>query len=89
MKAITGERGPLELFGNDYPTSDGTCVRDYIHVNDLAEAHVLALKQLEAGAASAQYNLGTGDGASVKEVIATIEEITGATVPASGAAPGR
>ena len=81
MKAITGERGPLELFGNDYPTSDGTCVRDYIHVNDLAEAHVLALKQLEAGAASAQYNLGTGDGASVQEVIATIEEITGATVP--------
>jgi UDP-arabinose 4-epimerase len=81
LKAITGERGALELFGDDYPTPDGTCIRDYIHVNDLAEAHVLALKQLETGAASAQYNLGTGDGASVQEVIATIEEVTGATVP--------
>lgn len=81
LKAIAGERGALELFGDDYPTPDGTCVRDYIHVNDLAEAHVLALKQLETGAASAQYNLGTGEGASVQEVIATIEEVTGATVP--------
>lgn len=81
LKATTGERGPLELFGDDYPTPDGTCIRDYIHVNDLAEAHVLALKQLDRNAASAQYNLGTGQGASVKEVLATIEEVTGATVP--------
>jgi UDP-glucose-4-epimerase GalE len=81
LKAITGERGELELFGSDYPTPDGTCIRDYIHVNDLAEAHVLALKQLEAGAASAQYNLGTGRGASVKEILRTIEEVTGKTVP--------
>jgi UDP-glucose-4-epimerase GalE len=81
LKAITGERGPLELFGTDYPTPDGTCIRDYIHVNDLAEAHVLAFKQLDTITASAQYNLGTGQGASVQEVIATIEEVTGATVP--------
>jgi len=81
LKAITGERGPLELFGSDYPTPDGTGIRDYIHVNDLAEAHVQALKQLEAGAASAQYNLGTGQGASVKEILRTIEEVTGQKVP--------
>jgi len=81
LKAITGERGELELFGSDYPTTDGTCIRDYIHVNDLAEAHVLALKQLEAGAGSAQYNLGTGRGASVKEILQTIEEVTGRKVP--------
>ncbi|MGA7906123.1 MAG: UDP-glucose 4-epimerase GalE [Candidatus Sulfotelmatobacter sp.] len=81
LKAITRERGELELFGSDYPTPDGTCIRDYIHVNDLAEAHVLALKQLEAGAASAQYNLGTGQGASVKEILRTIEDVTGQKVP--------
>ena len=81
LKAITGERGELELFGSDYPTPDGTCVRDYIHVNDLAEAHVLALKQLEAGAASAQYNLGTGQGASVKQILQAIETVTGRKVP--------
>ena len=83
LKAITGERGPLELFGSDYPTPDGTGVRDYIHVNDLAEAHVLALKQLEVGAASAQYNLGTGQGASVKQILQAIEAVTGKTVPHS------
>jgi UDP-glucose-4-epimerase GalE len=81
LKAITGERGPLELFGSDYPTPDGTCIRDYIHVNDLAEAHVLAYKHLDGITAPAQYNLGTGEGASVQEVIATIEEVTGAVVP--------
>ncbi|MGA8764142.1 MAG: UDP-glucose 4-epimerase GalE [Candidatus Sulfotelmatobacter sp.] len=81
LKAVIGERDELELFGSDYPTPDGTCIRDYIHVNDLAEAHVLALKQLEAGTASAQYNLGTGQGASVKEILHTIEEITGRKVP--------
>jgi UDP-glucose 4-epimerase len=81
LKAITGERGQLELFGSDYPTPDGTCVRDYIHVNDLAEAHVLALKELEAGKSSAALNLGTGVGCSVKEVISMIEEVTGSKVP--------
>jgi UDP-glucose-4-epimerase GalE len=81
LKAITGEMPPLELFGSDYPTPDGTCIRDYIHVNDLAEAHVLALKQLEAGKSSAALNLGTGLGCSVKQVIGTIEDVTGSKVP--------
>ncbi len=81
LKAITGERGPLELFGADYPTPDGTCIRDYIHVNDLAEAHVLAYKHLDRITAPAQFNLGTGEGASVRKVIETIEEVTGAAVP--------
>lgn len=81
LKAVTGERGELELFGSDYPTPDGTCVRDYIHVNDLAEAHVLALKHIEAGNSSAALNLGTGIGCSVQEVIAMVEEVTGRKVP--------
>ena len=81
LKAVTGERGELELFGSDYPTPDGTCVRDYIHVNDLADAHVLALKKIEAGSGSAALNLGTGLGCSVKEVITMVEEVTGSKVP--------
>jgi UDP-glucose-4-epimerase GalE len=81
LKAVTAERGPLEIFGVDYPTPDGTCIRDYIHVSDLAEAHVLALQHLKDIDMAAQYNLGTGTGASVKEVIATIEEVTGKKVP--------
>jgi UDP-glucose-4-epimerase GalE len=88
LKAVTGERGALELFGSDYPTPDGTCIRDYIHVSDLAEAHVLALKHLEAGKSSAALNLGTGVGCSVKEVIATIEDVTGSKVP-RGTSPRR
>jgi UDP-glucose-4-epimerase GalE len=81
LKAITGERGELELFGSDYPTPDGTCIRDYIHVNDLAEAHVLALKALEARKSSAALNLGTGVGCSVNQVIGMVEEVTGSKVP--------
>jgi UDP-arabinose 4-epimerase len=81
MKAVNGERGALEVFGTDYPTPDGTCIRDYIHVNDLAEAHVLALKHLDGIEGAAQYNLGTGTGASVQEVIAMIEQVTGEKVP--------
>jgi UDP-glucose-4-epimerase GalE len=81
LKAVTGELGELELFGDDYPTPDGTCIRDYIHVNDLANAHVLALKRLEAGKDSAALNLGTGVGCSVKDVIAMVETVTGSKVP--------
>ncbi len=81
LKAVTGERGPLEVFGADYPTPDGTCIRDYIHVNDLAEAHVLALKELDTVEGASQLNLGTGIGASVQELVATIEAVTGKTVP--------
>ncbi|OPZ96165.1 MAG: UDP-glucose 4-epimerase [Planctomycetes bacterium ADurb.Bin412] len=67
----------LEVFGADYPTPDGTCVRDYIHVSDLAVAHVLALDALAGGAASSVYNLGNGNGYSVLEVIKAAEEVVG------------
>jgi UDP-glucose-4-epimerase GalE len=80
MKAVLGKRPPLELFGTDYPTADGTAIRDYIHVDDLAEAHLLALEKLGPGA-ELRYNLGIGRGYSVREVIHTVEEVTGKKVP--------
>ena len=74
--------GPeLHVFGADYPTPDGTCVRDYVHVNDLASAHLKALDHLAAGKASFAVNIGTGSGASVQEVITSVEEVTGKRVP--------
>jgi UDP-arabinose 4-epimerase len=82
LLAASGARGELELFGADYPTPDGTCVRDYIHVNDLAEAHRLALQHLGSGKDSIALNLGTGKGYSVKEVLKKVEEVTGRPVPA-------
>ncbi len=72
---------PVTIFGTDYPTPDGTCVRDYIHVSDLAEAHILALESLLSGGPSNQFNVGTGTGHSVNEVIAAVEEVTGKKVP--------
>jgi UDP-glucose-4-epimerase GalE len=81
LLAVKGKRAELELFGADYPTPDGTCIRDYIHVNDLAEAHVLALKYLADGGDSVALNLGTGHGYSVKEVLDKVEEVTGREVP--------
>jgi UDP-glucose-4-epimerase GalE len=81
FEAIRGKRPALEIFGDDYPTPDGTGIRDYIHVNDLAEAHVLGLEYLDKNN-STQLNLGTGRGHSVKEVISTIERISGRKVPA-------
>lgn len=72
---------PITLFGDDYDTPDGTCVRDYIHVTDLAEAHVLALESLLDGAPSGAFNVGTGAGHSVLEVLRTVEEVTGRKVP--------
>jgi len=80
FEAIKGKRPALQIFGDDYPTPDGTCVRDYIHVSDLAEAHVLGLDCIDKGD-SAALNLGTGHGYSVKEVISTIEKVTGRKVP--------
>jgi len=80
FEAIHGERSALEIFGTDYPTPDGTCVRDYIHVNDLAEAHVLGIEYLEHGESIA-LNLGTGQGHSVREVVAAIERVTSRRVP--------
>ena len=76
---MTGE--PMTVFGNDYETPDGTCIRDYIHVNDLAEAHVLALEALLEGSKSDQFNVGTGSGESVLEMIRGVEEVTGRKVP--------
>lgn len=74
--------GPeLQVFGSDYPTPDGTCVRDYIHVNDLASAHVKALEHLQAGKESFAVNVGTGSGYSVQQMISAVEEITGKPVP--------
>ena len=73
--------GPaLEVFGEDYPTPDGTCIRDYVHVTDLADAHMRALHRLEAGGASALYNVGTERPSSVRDVIAAVERATGKTV---------
>ena len=81
FEAVKGERPALEVFGTDYPTPDGTCIRDYIHVDDLAEAHVLGIEHLEQGGESVKLNLGTGHGHSVKEVVSTIESVTGKRVP--------
>ncbi len=81
MEAATGERSHLDVFGCDYPTADGTAVRDYIHVSDLAKAHVLALEYLRAGGPNAAFNLGAGRGYSVREVIRAVETASGRTVP--------
>jgi UDP-glucose-4-epimerase GalE len=78
--AATGGPG-LQVFGTDYPTPDGTCLRDYVHVSDLADAHVRALHALVETGRSDAYNLGTGQPHSVREVIATVERVTGFTVP--------
>ena len=77
MKTALGQRDHIGIFGEDYPTADGTCVRDYIHVNDLAEAHLLALEYLAGGGSSDVFNLGSGDGYSVKEIIDTAEKVVG------------
>jgi UDP-glucose-4-epimerase GalE len=76
---LTG--GPVTIFGEDYPTPDGTCIRDYIHVSDLAQAHILALEWLMGGGASDVFNVGTGSGYSVREVVRAVEEVTGRKVP--------
>ncbi|MFY9560951.1 MAG: UDP-glucose 4-epimerase GalE [Terriglobales bacterium] len=78
--AATGEGAALKIFGTDYPTPDGTCIRDYIHVNDLADGHVRALQYLEKGGDSVALNLGTGSGNSVLEVIQAAETVTGRKV---------
>ena len=80
FQAATGKRSHVEIFGTDYPTPDGTCVRDYIHVDDLAEAHILALDTIGPGSALA-YNVGVGCGFSVREVIRTAEAVCSLKVP--------
>jgi len=81
LDAVAGRGPELIVFGDDYPTPDGTCIRDYIHVGDLADAHVRALRHLEAGGASRAFNLGTGAGVSVREILDAIERVTGRAVP--------
>src|SRR5262249_31885982 len=80
IQAAQGRRSELEIYGTDYPTPDGTCIRDYIHVDDLADAHLLALERLEQGKGLC-YNLGIGRGYSVREVIQTVEKVSRKKVP--------
>ena len=81
LMAAAGRLERLDIFGQDYPTPDGTCVRDYIHVSDLARAHVLALEHLDAGKASVAVNLGTGRGFSVQEIVQAARKVTGREIP--------
>jgi UDP-glucose 4-epimerase len=80
LQVALGQREQIQVYGNDYPTRDGTCVRDYIHVTDLAQAHILALRALDEG--SRTYNLGNGQGYTVREVIETARQVTGHPIPA-------
>jgi UDP-glucose 4-epimerase len=80
LQTALGRRAAVEVFGTDYPTADGTAVRDYIHVSDLAEAHVLGLRRLEEGGESDVFNLGNGNGFSVRTVIEAAERVTGKRV---------
>ena len=77
LQVPNGKREQINVFGEDYPTHDGTCIRDYIHVTDLADAHIKALEYLKNGGKSTYYNLGNGNGFSVKEVIDTVEKVLG------------
>jgi UDP-glucose 4-epimerase len=78
--AALGRQPSIKVFGSDYPTPDGTCIRDYVHVSDLADAHVAALEWLAAGSGSSSFNLGNGRGFSVAEVIHTTEQVTGLAI---------
>ncbi len=83
LATALGQRKEITVFGTDYDTADGTCIRDYIHVNDLAQAHVLAMKYLKEGGNSIAFNLGSGHGFSVKEIIETAKRVTGIDFPVS------
>ena len=77
LQAASGRREDIRVFGDDYPTEDGTCVRDYIHINDLCDAHLLALERMKQSSRSARYNLGNGTGFSVQQVIDATRAVTG------------
>ena len=81
LQTALGQREVINIFGDDYPTKDGTCIRDYIHIDDLAQAHLLALERVLSGLPGGQYNLGNGDGYSVKDVIKIARNITGKPIP--------
>jgi len=85
LDVASGKREDIKIFGTDYDTPDGTCIRDYIHVTDLAEAHILALEYLQNGGKSDFFNLGNGNGFSVKEVIETARKVTGKNIKAAEA----
>lgn len=85
LQVATGERESIRIFGTDYPTPDGTCLRDYIHVSDLTRAHLLCLEALLSGAGNSTYNLGNMTGYSVRQIIDTAREITGHPIPAQTA----
>jgi UDP-glucose 4-epimerase len=81
LQVALGQRQALEIYGDDYPTPDGTCIRDYVHVDDLAAAHLAALKLLQSGS-EIKLNLGIGHGSSVREVIAACQAVTGLSIRA-------
>ena len=80
LQVASGRRESILIFGQDYDTPDGTCIRDYIHICDLCEAHLLAIKSLQSSKKSAVYNLGNGNDFSVKEVIDTARKVTGKNI---------
>jgi len=82
LQVALGKREQLSIFGDDYPTADGTCIRDYLHVSDLADAHILAVEKLRNGGDSSVYNLGSGTGFSVKELLEVARKVTGHPIPA-------
>ena len=82
LQVPMGKRNHVTVYGDDYPTKDGTCIRDYIHVEDLAKAHILALEYLRSGGESNIFNLGSGDGYSVMEMITAARKVTGHAIPA-------
>ncbi|MDR1010802.1 MAG: UDP-glucose 4-epimerase GalE [Opitutaceae bacterium] len=85
IDAATGRGPALQVFGDDYPTPDGTCLRDYVHVDDLSRAHIAVFPKLEKPGAALFYNLGTGTPTSVREVLQAVEKVTGKKVPCAGA----
>lgn len=82
LETALGKRNAITVFGDDYDTVDGTCVRDYVHVEDLIDAHLLALRYLQNGGKSDIFNLGSSQGFSVKEIIETARKVTGIDIPA-------
>jgi UDP-glucose 4-epimerase len=83
LQVAQGKRDEIMIFGDDYPTADGTCIRDYIHIADLADAHLRALAQLQSGVHALECNLGTGDGHSVREIVEIARRVTGHEIPAT------
>jgi len=81
LQAASGRRDNITIFGTDYDTPDGTCIRDYIHINDLCDAHMLALDKIMKEQCSTAFNLGNGDGYSVKEVLSAAEDVVGPKIP--------